>query len=95
MNDVNSIGKCTERNLHSGVSAMSDDTTGPGAWHGGRRFQPLYGVVIHHAQHCGDLEEMKALAELAEWYLAAEGDIAAELALLKAEIAKLESGSDG
>ncbi len=71
------------------------DPTGPSVSHAGRSFQPLYGVVVQQAQHCGDLEEMKALAELAEWYLAADGDIAAELAILKAEIAKLEAGSDG
>lgn len=74
---------------------MSDDYAGPVVYHGGRRVQPLYGVPLHHALQCGDLEEMKALAQLAEWYLAAEGDIAAELALLKAEIAKLEAGSEG
>jgi hypothetical protein len=72
-----------------------NDSTGPSVSHGGRTVQPLYAVVVHQAQHCGDLEEMKALAELAEWYLAAEGDIAAELAILKAEIAKLEAASDG
>ncbi len=74
---------------------MSDDYAGPVAYHGGQRFQPLYAAGVHHARQYGNLEEMKALAELAEWYLAAEGDIAAELALLKAEIARLEAGSEG
>ncbi|MGB6161991.1 MAG: DUF1843 domain-containing protein [Pseudonocardiaceae bacterium] len=33
--------------------------------------QPLYGVVIHHACQSRNLEEMKAVAQRAEEYLAA------------------------
>ena len=56
-----------------------------------RRIQPLYGVAIQHACQSRDLEEMKELAARAEEHLAAEGDIAAELAKLKAAIADVEA----
>jgi hypothetical protein len=59
------------------------------------RIQPLYGVVIHHACQSRNLEEMKAVAQRAEEHLAAESDIAAELALLKAAIAEMEAGGEG
>jgi hypothetical protein len=57
----------------------------------GGRIQPLYAVPIQHACQSRNLEEMKALAARAEEYLAAEGDIAAELAALKAAIAEVEA----
>jgi hypothetical protein len=59
------------------------------------RIQPLYGVCIQHACQGRNLEEMKAVAERAEEYLAADGDIAAELALLKAAIAEVEAAGEG
>ncbi len=51
---------------------------------------PLYGVVIHEACCCGDLERMKAVAKQAEEYLHESGDVPAALEVLKVEIAKLE-----
>lgn len=57
--------------------------------------RPLYAVSIQHACQSGDLEEMRALAQRAEEHLAAEGDIAGELAKLKAAIAEAEAGSAG
>jgi hypothetical protein len=59
------------------------------------RIQPLYAVPIQHACQSRDLDEMKALAARAEEYLAAEGDIAAELAALKAAIAEVEAQDQG
>jgi hypothetical protein len=56
---------------------------------------PLYGVHIHDCCERGDLDEMKEVCERAEAYLAADGDIATELAALKAAIAKLEAGEEG
>jgi hypothetical protein len=53
--------------------------------------RPLYGVTIQHACERGDLDEMKELAAQAEAHLAADGDIAAHLEALKAEIAKQEA----
>lgn len=69
--------------------------TGPIIDHGHHRIRPLYAATIHHACQSGNLEEMKALAEVAQWFLAAEGDISKELAALRAEIAKLEAGTHG
>jgi Domain of unknown function (DUF1843) len=74
---------------------MSTDYTGPIIDHGNHGVRPLYAATIHHCLLSGNLEEMKSLAEVAEWFLAAEGDIAKELATLRAEIAKLEAGSRG
>jgi hypothetical protein len=59
---------------------------------GGGRIQPLYAAVIQHACGSTDLDEMKAVAARAEEHLAAEGDIAGQLAALKSAISKLESG---
>jgi hypothetical protein len=59
------------------------------------RIQPLYGIVIQHACQSRNLEEMKSVAARAEEYLAAEGDIAAELAKLKAAIAEVEAEGTG
>jgi Domain of unknown function (DUF1843) len=74
---------------------MSTGNTGPVIDHGNNTIRPLYAVTIHQCVQGGRLAEMKALAEVAEWYLAAEGDIGQELAALKAEIARLEAGSEG
>jgi len=56
------------------------------------RLQPLYAVCIQHACQSRNLEEMKAVAARAEEHLAAQGDIAGELAKLKAAIAEVEAG---
>ena len=74
---------------------MSTDSTGPVISHGNHTVRPLYAATIHHCLQSGKLEEMKALAEVAEWFLAAEGDIAKALEALRTEIAKLEAGSGG
>jgi len=50
----------------------------------------LYAPAIHQAAAGGDLKEMKTLAEHAEEHLQEHGDIKAALALLQAEIARLE-----
>ena len=50
----------------------------------------LYGPAIHQAAASGNLEEMKKVARHAEEHLQEHGDVRAALALLKAEIAKLE-----
>jgi len=77
------------------MSADETSYTGPIIDHGHHRIRPLYAVTIHHCVASGNLEEMKALAEVAQWFLAAEGDISKELAALQAEIAKLEAGTQG
>jgi hypothetical protein len=74
---------------------MSTDYTGPIIQHGNHGIRPLYAATLHHACQSGSLEEMKVLAEVAEWFLAAEGEISKELAALKAEIAKLEARNNG
>ena len=51
---------------------------------------PPYGTAIHQAIASGDLQKMKAMVVEAEKYLKEHGDVAAALAIMKAEIAKLE-----
>lgn len=80
---------------YGGTGGTGDGGYGGTGGTGGSGIRPLYAATVHHARQSGNLEEMKALAELAEWFLAAEGDIAAELAALKEEIAKLEAASGG
>ena len=53
---------------------------------------PLYASTIHQTCANGDLNEMKALVEQAEKWLAEHGNVASALEVLKQEIAKLESG---
>jgi len=55
------------------------------------RIQPLYAVPIQQACESRNLKQMKELAARAEEHLAAHGDIAAELAKLKAAIAEVEA----
>ncbi|KVN06615.1 MULTISPECIES: DUF1842 domain-containing protein [unclassified Burkholderia] len=52
---------------------------------------PLYGVTIQYAAASGDLAHMKTLATYARQQLDSHDDIAAALAALKTEIARLES----
>ena len=77
------------------MSADETNYQGPVIHHGDQTVRPLYASTIQHACRGGKLEEMKALAEVAQWFLAAEGDISKELAALQAEIAKLEAGTQG
>ena len=51
---------------------------------------PPYGVAIHQAIAGGDLAQMKSVAAAAEAHLKEYGDVRSALAILNAEIAKLE-----
>ncbi|MEY2441050.1 MAG: hypothetical protein QOJ46_476 [bacterium] len=57
--------------------------------------RPLYAVPVQQATQSGDLDEMKAVAEEAERHVEQHGDVGAALQELKAEIAKMEAGSEG
>ena len=52
-----------------------------------------YAMAIQQAIVSGDLAKMKTAAREAEQYLTDHGDVPGSLAVLKLEIAKLESGS--
>ncbi|AOI72637.1 DUF1842 domain-containing protein [Burkholderia ubonensis] len=56
------------------------------------RSQTLYGVSVHQATASGDLAHMKTVAAAANHQLQSRDEIAAALAALKAEIARLEAG---
>ncbi|KHK59537.1 hypothetical protein PI86_09505 [Burkholderia sp. A9] len=59
--------------------------------HGGPR--PLYGAPIQQAAASGDLAHMKTVAAAAKHQLQSRDEIAAALAALKTEIARLEAGN--
>jgi hypothetical protein len=53
---------------------------------------PPYGVAIREALAKGDLDEMRRVAAETEEHLKEAGNVPAALELIKAEIAKAESG---
>ncbi len=54
---------------------------------------PLYAATIHNAIATGDLAQLQALSAQADSLLAQQGDLGGAVTALKAEIAKLQSGS--
>ncbi len=50
-----------------------------------------YGAAIHQSMAGGDLQKMKLVATQTEQYLAQYGDVRPALAMLHAEIARLEA----